>query len=121
MYNTIVWFDIPVKNMERARSFYQKVFDVELQNVEEGPSKMAMFPFEEGSASGALVEAGETKPSMEGTVIYLNGGDDLDIPLAKVEESGGHVLAKKTKIGDYGYTAEFEDTEGNRIAIHSPH
>lgn len=118
MNNFIVWFDIPVKDLKRAMKFYSKVMAVELQPVD-GPSKMAFFPFAPGVASGALVETKENTPSEKGTLIYLNGGEDLSVPLKRVEVAGGKIIQNKTSIGDHGFIAAFKDTEGNKIALHS--
>ncbi|PIT99964.1 MAG: hypothetical protein COT74_07545 [Bdellovibrionales bacterium CG10_big_fil_rev_8_21_14_0_10_45_34] len=123
MENTIVWFDIPVKDLKRAKSFYQTVLKIELQEME-GPdgNKRAFFPFGPGVASGCLVEAHAPlyEVSVKGPVIYLNGGKDLSEPLARVVEAGGKVTMEKFSIGEFGRIARFIDTEGNQIALHSP-
>ena len=90
-----------------------------MQPVENGPNNMSFFPFAPGVASGALVASKESKPSGDGTVVYLNGGDDLSVPLKRVGTAGGEVLADKTSIGEHGFIAYFLDTEGNRVALHS--
>ena len=119
MNNIVVWFEIPVKDLNRAVKFYSKVLGVELQPVEAGPNRMAFFPFAPGVASGALVESKETVPNEKGTFVYLNGGGDLSAPLKRVEAAGGKILQGKTSIGDHGFIATFKDTEGNRAALHS--
>lgn len=118
MENLVVWFDIPVKNLDRAMGFYSKVLGVTLQRMEQ-PMPWAMFPFAPGVASGGLVESKEIGPGKQGTTVYLNGGRDLAGPLAKVEAAGGKVLQKKTPIGEHGFIAYIEDTEGNRVGLHS--
>ena len=118
MENVVVWFDIPVKNLNRAAEFYRKVLGVDLHRSEQ-PLPMAMFPFAPGVASGALVESKENSPSKQGTTVYLNGGKDLAGPLGRVAAAGGKVLQSKTPIGEHGFIAYFEDTEGNRVALHS--
>lgn len=119
MENRVVWFDIPVTDLARAKEFYEKVFDVQMIDNEMGESKMSMFPFAPGVASGALVQGPGYAPSAEGSVIYLNGGEDLSVPLSRVEGAGGSVVMDKTSIGEYGFIAYFLDTEGNKIALHS--
>ena len=52
-------------------------------------------------------------------MVYLNGGDDLSIPLSKVEAAGGKIIMPKTAIGPHGFMAHFTDTEGNKVAFHS--
>ena len=58
-------------------------------------------------------------PSQKGILVYLNGGEDLSIPLAKVKKAGGKILVPKTSISPNGFMAQFEDTEGNKLAFHS--
>ena len=119
MNNFVVWFEIPVINMDRAMKFYSKVMSVELQSMDMGASKQARFPFVPGVASGSLKESKESEPSAAGTMIYLNGGEDLSAPLARVESAGGSIIKKKTSIGEFGFMAVFKDTEGNHVALHS--
>ena len=120
---TVGWFEIPVKDMDRAIDFYQKVFDCSLQKVEMGDFQMAMFPGEGGGkgAEGSLVmhkEFYETS-NLAGALIYFSS-DDVSIELAKVELAGGTVQIPKRMISpDYGYMGVFLDSEGNRIALHS--
>jgi len=59
-------------------------------------------------------------PSQNGTMVYLNGGDDLAPLLARVAQAGGQVVVPKTEIGsDFGFFAHFVDTEGNKVGLHS--
>ena len=118
MQNVVSWFEIPVKKLDRAAKFYSQVLGVELQPMNNGPKKMMAFPFGPGVASGGLLEAPTAKPSSEGTLVYL-AATDLAKSLSHVEKAGGKVLMPKTSIGDHGFIAEFQDTEGNRVALHS--
>ncbi len=87
--------------------------------MENGPAQMAMFPFAPGIASGALVQSPDSKPSGSGTTVYLNGGNDLSDPLSRVEAAGGKIIMPKTSMGENGFVARFQDTEGNVVALHS--
>ncbi len=119
MNNFVVWFDIPVKNLDRAMKFYSQVMSVELKSLQIGPNKQANFPFTPGVASGSLKESKGVEPSAMGTMVYINGGEDLSIPLARVEAAGGTIIKNKTRIGENGFMAIFKDTEGNHVALHS--
>ena len=116
------WFEIPVRNMDRAMAFYGSVFNTELSRQDLDGFKMAFFPMLESStgAGGSLVEAGDNyTPSHEGTLVYFSC-EDLDHELSRVKKAGGKVLQSKTEISpEYGYMGLFEDTEGNRVALHS--
>ncbi|MGD8779732.1 MAG: VOC family protein [Ignavibacteria bacterium] len=122
MSNAINWFEIPVSDIDRASDFYSKVLDGELPQQEVMGMKMAFLPMEgKEGVGGALCQSEMHKPSLEGAVVYLNGGEDLSGPLGRVESAGGKVVMPKTKISDeIGYMAFFTDTEGNKIAFHSP-
>lgn len=119
---TISWFEIPVIEMNRAKTFYEKVFDAKLHLQDIVDLKMAFFPWDENSrgAGGALIEAGDHyKPSHEGCQIYF-ACEDVAVILKQVEKAGGEVLQEKTEINpEHGYMGLFEDSEGNRIALHS--
>jgi predicted enzyme related to lactoylglutathione lyase len=114
-----VWFEIPVNNLDRAVQFYSKVFGTKLEVMDMGESKGAMFPYSPGVAAGALIQSKENKPSKSGSMIYLNGGKDLSVPLNRVVPAGGKIVQSKLKIGDMGFMAVFEDSEGNDVALHS--
>ena len=119
MNNPVQWFEIATTDIERAKDFYSKVFDLEFQFIEMPDSKMYMFgaPDKVGSA-GSLVQAASNKPSSDGTVIYFTC-EDVATEAGRVEEAGGKLLLPKTDIGDFGFYAQVLDTEGNRIGLHS--
>ena len=122
MANAINWFEIPASNFERAVTFYTEVLGGEMPQQEMMGTKMAFLPYGgEGHVGGAVCTGENHKPSKDGAKIYLNGGDNLETPLSKVEAAGGKVVLPKTKISDeVGYMAFFIDTEGNQMAFHSP-
>lgn len=119
--NIAVWFEIPASNFERAVAFYQTILDVYIDAIEMAGLKQGLFPHDDTSlVSGAIVFGMDYKPSREGSVLYLNGGGDLNTVLSKVEAAGGKVLMPKSHLGDeIGYIAQFIDSEGNRIGLHS--
>lgn len=86
--------------------------------------EMVVFPSvpDSGKATGALVKSESHKPSMDGSVIYLNANPDMSDVLARIEPNGGTILMPKTHISEeIGYMAFFVDSEGNRMALHSQH
>lgn len=120
MVNTLNWFEIPATDFERAKTFYAKVLDVQIHD--DPNRKYAYLPSDaENGAFGGAIGFGENfVPSMTGTTIYLDGGNDLAVPLGRVESAGGTVILPKTSIGINGFIALFIDTEGNKVGFHSP-
>ena len=120
--NLVGWFEIPVNDMDRAVSFYEAVFELKLTQMDLGELKMATFPFLEGGygAGGSLMKHKDHyTPSAQGVVIYF-GTKDIDKNLNAVRANGGEVLQEKKAIGpNRGFNAVFQDSEGNRIALHS--
>ena len=120
MANAINWFEIPAANFDRAVRFYSEVLDAELPIHDVMGANLAFLPVERGEIGGCIAFGERYKPSADGTMVYLNGGEDLSTPLSRVESAGGHVEMPKTKISDeVGYMAVIRDTEGNRVAFHS--
>lgn len=120
MARVINWFEIPVADFDRAVRFYQTVLDIKLRIEDMGQMKLAVFPYPEEATGGALCRHPHYQPAAAGVFIYLDGGDDLAVPLARVEAAGGQVAMPKTLITpEIGYMGFFMDTEGNRIGLHS--
>lgn len=122
MSRLINWFEIPAADFDRARRFYEAVFAVTLKEEDFGGGRMGVFPYECPATGGAVVRMEKMAPSPQGVVIYLDGGDDLDVPLGRVWEAGGSVVMPKMQISpEIGYIALFRDSEGNTVGLHSPH
>lgn len=121
MSNVATWFEIPVKDMARAKAFYQSVMQTTFKDEEMDGYKLAIFAHDDLAVSGMLISGDHYEPSQTGAVVYLNGGDDLNPPLQRVVEQGGSVIIPKTPIHDgaCGYCAQFLDSEGNRIGLYS--
>lgn len=123
MKNAVNWFEIPVKDYHRAKEFYATVLGTEISDfpMPEENMKYGIFTHDEENqgVGGAIIEADGQNPTTDGCTIYLNGGDDLGLSLSRVERCGGKILMPKTNIGENGFIAQFSDTEGNRVALHS--
>jgi predicted enzyme related to lactoylglutathione lyase len=121
MSNALNWFEIPVTDLTRAKEFYGRVLQADLREESMSGREMAILPYDEGGVGGALIEGEPLAPSAQGTVVYLNAGDDLPGALRRVEAAGGKVVMGATHLSDQiGSIAMFLDSEGNRMALHSP-
>lgn len=118
--NPVIYFEIPVQDMERAIRFYSAVFKLEFEEEVIDGNEMALFPFsaEATGISGALAKGEIYKPTTDGVLIYFNTAN-IDQTLSLALANGGHLLYRKTDNGN-GFVAEFKDSEGNRIALFQP-
>lgn len=122
--NAVGWFEIYVKDMGRARKFYETVFEVKLEELQAPfpDIEMYCFPmFEDGpGAAGALVKKEGLSSDGMGVLIYFSS-KDCAVEAARVGDNGGRLVQDKMAIGIYGYIAIAVDTEGNMFGIHSRH
>ena len=124
--NMISWFELPVTDMERAKKFYESVFEIQISIHDLGGVIMGWFPpAEEINApgiSGSLVLHEDYIPSAtDGALVYFNSqSGDISNEISRVEDAGGKVLQDKTLISEQiGYMAVILDTEGNRVALYN--
>jgi len=108
-------------DFERGVKFYSTILGEEIQVAEHMGQKMGFFPMsEKEGVGGALVPAGNgNAPSKTGTRVYLTCEGKLDEVISKVEPAGGKITQPRMSIGEYGFIAFMEDTEGNIVGLHS--
>lgn len=124
--NVINWFEIPVTDTPRAKRFYETILDLEMRTLSLPESEeLTFFPYNpeivqatSGRVTGVLTRSKTAKPSMEGTLIYLNASPSIQAVLNRVEPAGGSITTGPVLI-KAGYIAIISDTEGNRIGLHS--
>ncbi|MDU1892519.1 MAG: VOC family protein [Dysgonomonas sp.] len=123
--NPVVWFEIYVNDMARARKFYETVLNQKLVDMSmEGAADYAMATFlgaddmNAPNASGALVWMKGVEAGANSTVVYF-GCDDCAIEESRVKAAGGEIHKSKFSIGEYGFIALCVDTEGNIFGLHS--
>ncbi len=119
----IGWFEIPVSDMNRAKAFYENVFEIDINVMDFGGVLMGWFPNkpEAHGVSGSLIQQESYVPSQEGTLVYFIS-EDVKTEIDRVEAAGGKIYQEKTKISDeHGFMGVFIDSEGNRVALHSQH
>lgn len=116
--NPAVYFEIPVSDMKRAEIFYETVFGFNFSHEIIHGNEMAMLPFNQDlpGITGALAKGQIYKPSREGVVIYISTFD-IQATIERALNHGGKELFPRTKANEYGYVAEIEDSEGNRIGL----
>jgi predicted enzyme related to lactoylglutathione lyase len=115
--NRVVWFDIPVADLDRAAKFYRAVLDVGMRKETFGDVSLCVIDHENG-IGGCLV-LNKAEIAAGGVLIYLNANGRIRDAVAKVVPNGGSVVHDTHAIGPHGFRAVVLDSEGNRIALHS--
>ena len=118
--NPVGWFEIYVQDMGRAKAFYETVFDVELEKLNDEQPELWKFPqsMTRYGASGALASVEGMPSGGNSTLVYFSCEDCAD-ELARVARAGGKVMKDKFSIGEYGFIALAFDPDGNLIGLHS--
>lgn len=119
--NAINWFEIPVRDIERAQAFYEKVLGKSLRREAMGPCEMAVIPYDQPGVGGALMAGSEApQPAAQGTLVYLNAEPSLDAALERAVAAGGRVATPRVDLPDgMGCFAHVLDSEGNRVGLHA--
>jgi len=121
--NPVGWFEIYVQDMERAKAFYESVFQVKLEHLlSHALPDLEMWSFpaqpDRWGAGGALARLKGVPSGGNSTLVYFSC-EDCSNEVARVIAAGGHVDRDKFSIGQYGFIALVVDTEGNMIGLHS--
>lgn len=123
--NIITWFEIPVKDIDRAKKFYETILDIEMIKQVDGENEGVFFPFDpntiqatSGRVTGVLSKTEDNTPSGNGTIVYINASPSIETVLDKVEQAGGKIVAPKMLI-PAGYISIIMDSEGNKIGLHA--
>jgi predicted enzyme related to lactoylglutathione lyase len=114
------WFEIYVQDMERAKAFYESVFQVKLERLNNPEVELWAFPMvmDKWGAGGALVKMAGVSSGGNSTIIYFSCAD-CAVEQARIIAAGGQIQREKWSIGEYGFIALAIDSEGNLIGLHS--
>lgn len=116
MNDRVVWFDLPVADLERASRFYAATLAIKVSQENAGGFKFAVLDHGPDGNGGCLVPG---KASAEGVLVYMNVDGRIRDAVQQAEKHGGRVVEKVTGIGPHGFRAVIIDSEGNRVALHS--
>ena len=121
--NPVSWFALNVQDLARAARFYETVFGLPLQEVPGKDPQRQMYLFapawEQYGIGGMLWHDPTAQPAGHGgTTVFFNCADCAETARA-AEAAGGKILTAKFPISN-GFAAFIEDSEGNRIGLHSP-
>lgn len=118
--NPVIWFEIYVQDMERAKQFYESVLDLKLKKLDGPGPEMWSFPMEvDRVGAGGMLTKMEGVPSGGNSTIVYFTCEDCALEESRAVKAGGRIKQSKTSIGEYGFMSLIFDTEANMIGLHS--
>ncbi|WP_417609795.1 VOC family protein [Parasphingorhabdus sp.] len=110
-----VWVEIPATDLNRARKFYEAVFETKLIENNDGPEKMLMIPSANDAMCGHLY-VGEPATQGDGITAHLSVQGTLAEAMDRITASSGEVVSETISIpsGAFFYA---RDTEGNSLGV----
>ncbi|MFM2450634.1 MAG: hypothetical protein RIS44_3084 [Pseudomonadota bacterium] len=120
-HDAITWFEIPVRELDRAQHFYEAVLERPMTRETIAGEQMALFAAAQAGVKGCINLGTEpVAPSSQGTRVYLDASPSLDAALARVQRAGGRVVTPKVALPEgMGFFAHIADTEGNVVGLHA--
>jgi predicted enzyme related to lactoylglutathione lyase len=117
----VVHFEVPFDDADRARGFYRDVFDWQIQPMPEmnynmvstGPTSDEGMPTEPGYIGGGMMQR---EAPVNAPVITMQV-DDIDATIVSIEKHGGAAVGEKLHVGEMGFAAYFNDSEGNLLGL----
>ena len=121
MADSVVHFEIAVDNMGRAQKFYQETFGWSVNALPEmgyallgtAPTNDQGQPTKPGAINGGMLER---QDPVKHTVVTINV-TSIDDAEKRIQKNGGKIIRKKMPVGDMGFAAYFQDTEGNVVGL----
>lgn len=108
------WFEIPVRDVNRALPLYSAMLDAKLAPTPYGTHQLVLL-----GSNGCLIDGIATKTAPGGTIVYLAARDGVRASLARAVEAGAKVVMPETSIGEHGTIAQIEDLDGNVVGLHA--
>lgn len=117
-HNRAVWFDIPVADLDRAAAFYRGVLGITVDKTQFDDFTFCLLQHDQGNGGCLIHRPGEVAANV-GILLYLNVDGRIRDAMRQVSTLGGKVIEPTHAIGAHGYRAVVQDSEGNRVALHS--
>jgi predicted enzyme related to lactoylglutathione lyase len=112
---SLVWFEIPADDIQRAKTFYGSLFGWQFAKI---PAAIHDYWHIDTGGKDASPDGG-LMPRMHPTQSIINyiAVPSVTKAATKVQKLGGNICKPKTAVPGMGYFALCEDTEGNPFAL----
>ena len=113
---TIVHFEIPTDDLERAKEFYSKIFGWKIEKAP-GPMDYWLFTAADEKGEKELCGGMMNRQNPHQPITNYIGVSSIAEYAVKVQNLGGQVVCPKTAVPGCGYFAVCLDTENNCFGL----
>jgi predicted enzyme related to lactoylglutathione lyase len=113
--SSIVHFDVPAEDVERAKKFYSELFGWKFESYPEMEYSLITTTNPDGTPGVGGGMGKRMDPSQR--MLNYFGVSSIDAAMAQVTGLGGTVLTEKMAVPGMGFLATCMDSEGNTFGL----
>ncbi|MEM9574080.1 MAG: VOC family protein [Pseudomonadota bacterium] len=116
---TVVWFEIPVTDIDASQKFYEAVLGIKMIKTEksdEQPNDIVWFNDPSAPGSFGHLYPGQPGTDGNGNTVHMLSADKLEEAMVRVEEAGGQVVSPIIPIPT-GRFVYITDLDGNSVGL----
>ncbi|TCV89060.1 VOC family protein [Sulfurirhabdus autotrophica] len=116
MANPFVHIELQTKDLGKAKEFYSKLFDWQLEDLPMpgGGAPYTMINVGEGTGGGMFTNP---EPNVPPQWLAYVGVDDIEASTRKARELGGTVVKDVMEVGEHGWMSVIVDPGGAVFAM----
>ena len=112
---TIVHFDVPAEDIERAKKFYSALLGWKFESFPEMQYNLITTTNLDGTPGVGGGMGKRMEPSQR--MMNYFGVSSIDASIKEVKSLGGSIVSKKMAVPQMGYLVNCIDTEGNMFGL----
>lgn len=118
MANPFVHVELNTTDPKKAKDFFSKLFDWDLEDVEMGPvGTYTMIRVGDGTAGGIMKHPMPGAPSLWIPYVLV---DDLEAATRRAKELGAKIIKEMVEVPDRGWFSIFIDPTGATLGLWRP-
>lgn len=116
---SVVWFEIPVTDLDASQKFYEAVLNIKMLKTEKGddqPNDIVWFQDPATPGGFGHLYPGTPGTDGNGITVHILSADKLEDAMARVEPAGGKVISPIVPI-PVGRFVYITDPDGNSVGL----
>jgi predicted enzyme related to lactoylglutathione lyase len=116
MANSFMHVELQTKDVDKAKKFYQSIFDWRFEDMPMG-NGMSYTGIHVGEGTGGGMWTNPAAPNGPSHWLAYVNVDDIDATIEKVRSLGGSVVTPKTEVMDMGWYSVITDPTGAMLGL----